>query len=142
MVHSAMRTLQLALGAVVLTAAGFASAQAPAVATDAAQDATKPAAAVVKKHGHKHRHHHHHHHDGKPASREAAAARAEAQRGRLDNGQGANQYERNAFARCEVFKTDIDRQACVGRVKSGSATGSVQDGGILREGTIQVPVGQ
>ena len=137
MVHSAMRTLQLAVGAVVLTAAGFASAQAPA-APEAAQDAAKPAAAAVKKHGgHKQ---HHRHHDGKPASREAAAARAEAQRGRLDNGQGANQYERNAFARCEVFKTDIDRQACVGRVKSGAASGSVQDGGILREGTIQVPV--
>ena len=137
MVHSAMRTLQLAVGAVVLTAAGFASALAPA-APEAAQDAAKPAAAAVKKHGgHKH---HHRHHEGKPASREAAAARAEAQRGRLDNGQGANQYERNAFARCEVFKTDIDRQACVGRVKSGAASGSVQDGGILREGTIQVPV--
>ena len=140
MVHSAMRTLQLALGAVVLTAAGFASAQTSVATTDAAQDAAKPAAAAVKKHGHKH--HHHHRHDGKPASREAAAARAEAQRGRLDDGKGPNQYERNAFARCAVFKTDIDRHACAERVKQGAVSGSVQDGGILRESTVQVPVSQ
>ena len=145
-----MRTLQLALGAAVLSAAGLVSAQtgnavAPAAAP-AALDMTMPA---IKKdghrhHGHKHRHHHGHkhghHHDGKPATREAAAARAEAQKGTLGDGQGATQYERNAFARCQVFKTDIDRQACADRVKQGSASGSVKDGGILRESTIEVPV--
>ena len=129
MTYFAKRTLQLALGAVALTVAGFASAQAPAAA--AVQDAAKPAA--VKRH---------HRHNGDPAAREAAAARAEAQRGRLGDGQGPTQYERNAFARCEVFKTDIDRQACAARVKQGAASGSVESGGILRESTVQVPVNQ
>ena len=77
-----------------------------------------------------------------PATREAAAARAEAQRGRLGDGQGPTQYERNAFARCQVFKTDIDRHACAERVKQGAVSGSVESGGILRESTVQVPVNQ
>lgn len=148
MVGFSMRTLQLALGAVVLTAAGYAGAQstgavAPAAAPVAAPaDAPKPA--MGEKHHHKHHHGHKHgrdhHHGGDPAAREAAAARAEAQKGRLGDGQGATQYERNAFARCQVFKTDIDRQACADRVKQGAASGSVKDGGILRESTIEVPV--
>ena len=133
MTYFAKRTLQLALGAVALTVAGFASAQAPAAAV--VQDAAKPAA--VKHH---HKQQRHHRHNGDPAAREAAAARAEAQRGRLGDGQGPTQYERNAFARCEVFKTDIDRQACAARVKQGAASGSVESGGILRESTVQVPV--
>ena len=133
MTYFAKRTLQLALGAVALTVAGFASAQAPA--EPVVQDAAKPA--VVKHH---HKHHRHHRHDGNPATREAAAARAEAQRGRLGDGQGPTQYERNAFARCEVFKTDIDRHACAERVKQGAVSGSVESGGILRESTVQVPV--
>ena len=136
MTYFAKRTLQLALGAVALSVAGFASAQ---VADTAAtvQDAAKPAA--VKRH---HKQQRHHKHNGDPAAREAAAARAEAQRGRLGDGQGPTQYERNAFARCEVFKTDIDRQACAARVKQGAASGSVESGGILRESTVQVPVNQ
>ena len=139
MVHSAMRILQLALGAAVLTAAGFANAQTPA-APEAAQDAAKPAAAAMKKQAHKH--HRHHRHDANPAAREVAAAKAEAQRGRLDDGKGPDQYERNAFARCAVFKTDIDRQACAERVKQGAVSGSVKEGGILRESTVEVPVNQ
>ena len=132
----AMRTLQLTLGAVALTVAGFASAQAADTAATV-QDAAKPA--MVKRH---HKHHRHHRHDGDPATREAAAARAEAQRGRLGDGQGPTQYERNAFARCQVFKTDIDRHACAERVKQGAVSGSVESGGILRESTVQVPVNQ
>lgn len=151
MVGFSMRTLQLALGAAVLSAAGLVSAQtgnaaapaaAPAAPVAAPADAPKPAAG--KKHHHKHhhghKHAHRHHHDGKPASREAAAARAEAQKGRLADGKTMTEYERNAFARCQVFKTDIDRRACADRVKQGAASGSVQDGGILRESTIEVPV--
>lgn len=146
MAFFAMRTLQLALGVAVLTAAGFASAQstgavAPAAATAAPADAPKPAMGKRhhKHHHHAHKHGHDHRHDGN-ATREAEAARAEARKGTLGDGQGATQYERNAFARCQVFKTDIDRQACADRVKQGAVSGSVKDGGILRESTIEVPV--
>lgn len=149
------RTFQLALGAVALTVAGFASAQAadaaaPAVAPVAAE-AVKPAPKKAPKAGHHHHHKHGYNHghkhrdhqrDGMASGREEAAANSEARRGRLDNGQGANQYERNAFARCQVFKTDIDRQACADRVKQGATSGSVEGGGVIRESVIQVPASQ
>lgn len=131
-----VRTLQLALGAVALSIAGLASAQvdqAKPAAEAAAMDAAKPA---MKKH-------HPHHKGQRPmhqrdaSSREAAAAKAEAKKGKLDDGQSANQYERNAYARCGVFKTEADRLACVARVKDGAVSGSVKDGGILREATVE-----
>lgn len=131
-----VRTLQLALGAVALSMAGLVSAQvdqAKPAAEAAAMDAARPA---MKKH--------HHHHKGQrgmerdnSSAREAAAAKAEAQRGRLDDGQGLSQYQRNAYARCSVFKTEVDQQACMARVKDGAVSGSVKDGGILREVTVE-----
>lgn len=130
-----VRTLQLALGAVALSMAGLASAQVDQAkpAAEAAMDAARPA---MKKH--------HHHHKGQrgmdggnSSAREAAAAKAEAQRGRLDDGQGLSQYQRNAYARCSVFKTEVDQQACMARVKDGAVSGSVKDGGILREVTVE-----
>ena len=132
-----VQTLQLALGAAVLSLAGMASAQVDAAkpaAEAAAMDAAKPA---MKKH------HRHHHKGQRPmresnsSSREAMAASAEAKKGKLDDGQGLSQYERNAYARCSVFKTEIDQQACMARVKDGAVSGSVKDGGILREITVE-----
>ena len=58
-------------------------------------------------------------------------------KGQLGDGQGINQYERNAIARCQVFKTEVDQLACVARVKDGAVSGSVKDGGILREVTVE-----
>ena len=133
MAYFGIRTLQMALGAAALTVAGFASAQ-------QATDAPAPAKPVMTKHHH--HHHKNHNRSADPAAREAAAAREEARRGRLGDGQSANQYERNAFARCQVFKTDVDRHACAERVKQGAVSGSVEGGGILRESTVQVPVNQ
>ena len=133
-----VQTLQLALGAAVLSLAGMACAQvdtAKPAAEAAAMDAAKPA---MKKH-----HHRHHHKGQRPmresnsSSREAMAASAEAKKGKLDDGQGISQYERNAYARCGVFKTEIDQQACMARVKDGAVSGSVKDGGILREITVE-----
>ena len=91
-----VQTLQLALGAAVLSLAGMAGAQTDAAkpaAEAAAMDAAKPA---MKKH------HRHHHKGQRPmrennsSSREAMAASAEAKKGKLDDGQGLSQYERNA----------------------------------------------
>ena len=63
--------------------------------------------------------------------REAAAAREEARRGQLDN--GAADYQRNALARCQPLPAD-QRADCVDRMQGrGTASGSVQDGGIYRE---------
>ena len=75
-----------------------------------------------------------------PHEHEAAAARAEERAGRLRGDQGMDQYQRNALARCEVFRETQDRQSCVNRVRSAEVSGSVRDGGVLREYTEQVPV--
>lgn len=59
--------------------------------------------------------------------------------GRHD-GSSMSTYERNALARCDVFKQEGDRHSCVERMRGGSVSGSVRDGGVLREYSEQVPV--
>ena len=51
---------------------------------------------------------------------------------------GPTDYERNAFARCEVFKVPEDRAACVKRLQQ-MPQGSVEGGGLLREYSYEVP---
>ena len=64
--------------------------------------------------------------------KEAGAANQEAHSGRLDNSQG-NNFTQNATQRCNAQPAS-DREACVQRiVGAGSAQGSVNGGGILRE---------
>lgn len=46
--------------------------------------------------------------------------------------------ERNALARCSVFKTPGDRSDCEARVRSGQTSGSVPSGGMLLEATTPV----
>ncbi len=75
-----------------------------------------------------------------PQEHEAAAARAEARAGRMPESEGMDQYQRNALARCDVFREPQDRRSCVERVGSGQVTGSVKDGGVLREFSEEVPV--
>lgn len=73
------------------------------------------------------------HQDRATCLREAAAARAEAQRGRLDNGNDAADFERNAILRCQPLPDD-QRRDCVARMQGmGTAEGSVAEGGIYRE---------
>ncbi len=73
--------------------------------------------------------------------KEAGAALQAARSGQLDSQDtAANGYANNALQRCEVFKTPVDRDACVARVRSGTQDGSVAGGGILMEATTQVPV--
>ena len=63
--------------------------------------------------------------------REAAAAREEARRGRLDN--GVRDYERNATLRCQPLPED-QRRDCLARMHGqGTTSGSVEEGGIYRE---------
>lgn len=50
------------------------------------------------------------------------------------------QFEKNALKRCDVFKTDIERNACAARVRAPVASGSVAGGGVMREHVITVPV--
>lgn len=75
----------------------------------------------------------------------AAAAQAQAVNTQGGPGQPSTkpamtQFEQNAFKRCEVFKTDIERNACAARVRAPVASGSVAGGGVLREHVITVPV--
>ncbi len=64
--------------------------------------------------------------------KEAGAAYDEARRGQLDNG-GSNSFTQNATQRCNAQPAS-DREACVQRILgAGSAQGSVNGGGILRE---------
>ena len=62
-----------------------------------------------------------------------------AQAGMQAQGQ-LTQYEQNALRRCGIFKTEADRNACVGRVLEPQISGSVQGGGVLRSYTEQVLV--
>jgi hypothetical protein len=73
--------------------------------------------------------------------REARNAQADKKRGVLDNA-GA-QFDANATARCSVL-TGEDKAACQARVMGyGNTTGSVAEGGVLREvETVVMPAGQ
>ena len=72
--------------------------------------------------------------------REARNARADKQRGVLDNS-GAR-FENNAAARCDVLNGE-EKAACQARVIGfGNTTGSVAGGGVLREvETVVMPPG-
>ncbi len=71
--------------------------------------------------------------------REAAAAYAEARRGNLGN-EDPGQLAANALARCAVRPPD-QKSMCERMVRGeGTVTGSVRDGGFVRE--IVVPVGK
>lgn len=62
---------------------------------------------------------------------EALAARQAAPQGELQD--GAAPYQRNAVLRCRALPA-ADQPACEARVRgSGKASGSVEEGGILRE---------
>ena len=63
--------------------------------------------------------------------KEAGAAYDEARRGGLGS-PSASDLSRNATQRCEAQPAD-DRQACVQRILGGSAQGSVEGGGLLRQ---------
>ena len=66
--------------------------------------------------------------------REAGAALQESKRGRLSDDQAADQ--KNALLRCNALPAD-DRDACQRRIAGeGTTTGSVLDGGVLRELTV------
>lgn len=71
----------------------------------------------------------------------AAAALAEKRRGTLDNN-GAN-FDANAMQRCNVL-TGEDKAACQARVAGmGSASGSVQGGGVIKQvETVVLPPGK
>ena len=89
------------------------------------------------------------HHGGQgaamsPQQREAAAVAAEQRRGQgpvNPPGMGMDELQRNAVRRCDIFKTELDRSACVARVQQPQLSGSVEGGGVIREytQTIEVP---
>lgn len=69
---------------------------------------------------------------------EAGAARDEARRKRLEDGQSAN-YTNNAVERC-LKLPEQQRDDCLLQMQSPSSVkGSVQSGGVLRETVIPVP---
>lgn len=135
-----IRPVQLGLGAVALCMASWAGAQTAAPADGAAPP---PAAPMAHKHKHSGKHHgekaKHHKKHADPAQREAAAAREDARQGKTPRTQ-EEQLRHNAVARCDVFKSEGDRHACVERVRNGQVSGSVKDGGTITEYTEQVPV--
>lgn len=69
--------------------------------------------------------------------REQAAAKQEARRGHLDDGNV--DYHKNALARCQPL-SGSDREDCVRRVEGGGvSSGSVESGGIYRETRTVIP---
>jgi hypothetical protein len=71
------------------------------------------------------------HQDRATCLKEAGAAYDEARRGRLDSGRV--DYTQNATQRCNA-QPEADREACMQRILgAGSAQGSVEGGGIIRQ---------
>ena len=69
--------------------------------------------------------------------KEAGAARSVAKRHQLEDRQGG--YRQNAMLRCNALPAD-DRSDCQRRIDGeGKVSGSVRDGGLLRETTTVVP---
>lgn len=69
--------------------------------------------------------------------REAAAAYAQARQGRLaPRGDQAEQWAANALKRCEAQKGE-DRSLCERRVREGTVSGSVRDGGQMTTLTVR-----
>jgi hypothetical protein len=64
--------------------------------------------------------------------REAAAAYQEARSARRGPALPEDRYVQNALARCQPLAAD-DRAECERRMRSGTSSGSVTGGGILRE---------
>lgn len=69
--------------------------------------------------------------------KEAGAARNVARRHLLDDGSGS--YQQNALARCATLPA-ADKVDCQRRIQGdGTVSGSVRDGGLLRETTTVIP---
>ena len=128
-------SLRMTLCTMAVVGASFAHAQAQPVASDMpaapVAHAAQAAQAEAKKHGGKktHKQHAAGHKDkkhAKPAhSNKAKAASGDKKHGMGSNDAPATEYQRNAFKRCEIFKTDEDRKACVDRVRQSQASGRV-----------------
>jgi hypothetical protein len=73
--------------------------------------------------------------------KEARNARADKQRGVLDN---SGNQQANAMGRCEVFQSGEDKAACQARVMGmGNTEGTIAGGGVIREvETVVLPAGQ
>jgi hypothetical protein len=71
--------------------------------------------------------------------KEAGAARAEARRNRLDNGESPAQLRANALLRCQAV-LDADRAACERMaLGEGTRSGSVAEGAVLTQITTVSP---
>lgn len=71
--------------------------------------------------------------------KEAAAARAEMRRHRLDNGETPAQLQANALQRCQRVAAD-DRAACERMAQGeGQRSGSVAEGAVVKQLTVRSP---
>jgi hypothetical protein len=70
--------------------------------------------------------------------KEAAAAKAELQRGQLTNATPAG-HDQNALQRCDVLPSGQKEDCRLRILGAGTTSGSVAGGGVLREVTTQVP---
>jgi glutamine cyclotransferase len=64
--------------------------------------------------------------------KEAGAARNERLAG-IDLTEGSPDYRQNQLERCKIFTEPADARECRLRIEQGNVSGSVRDGGILRE---------
>ena len=140
-------SVRASLCAAAVLGAGWAQAQTPAAPVH-------PAMPTAQHQGEAHHHTgkkaHHPHHRGNsnkyasPDQHEAAAVGQERRQGKgPSNPPQANQlteFQRNALRRCEVFKTNDDRAACVERVRQPQISGSIAGGGVIREYTQTIQV--
>ncbi len=68
--------------------------------------------------------------------KEAGAAREEAKRGQLNDGQV--RYRKNQLERCDTLPPN-DKEECRARIKHGEVSGTPEAGGVIRELRTTVP---
>jgi hypothetical protein len=66
--------------------------------------------------------------------KEAGAVRNERLAG-IDLTEGSPDYRQNQIERCKIFSAPADARECRLRIEQGNVSGSVREGGILRERT-------
>ena len=127
------RALQASAAASVMLLVLPAGAQTPAPETPASTAAQAIPAPRLQDRPHRAERRNQRHsqrtHDGEPANADRLAT---------DRGATTADYERNASARCNAFKTPEEHKGCMERLRQ-TPKGSVQEGGLLREYSYEVP---
>ncbi|WP_051603162.1 hypothetical protein [Simplicispira psychrophila] len=140
-IYRALQASALASAALLMLPAG-AQTTTPDMPAATAAPAAQSAPATHRMHKQRHRAERHNARHNAPMrhhnQRGSGVEPANANRLASDSGATTTDYQRNALARCDVFKMPEDHKACMERMRQ-VPDGSVQGGGLLWEYSYEVP---